>query len=265
MRKVPESLRNRVKNTGTTSREEKIEIANALPGKLEGYDCPKCKNKGCIYALKDGYEVCYPCDCMKIRESLRRIEESGLKNLLSVYTFNSFSALEPWQKAFKSSAQRFVQDHNRKWFFAGGQVGAGKTHICTAIVGQLLKQSLSCRYMLWRDESVKIKALVNDDAEYYRLVNPLKTVDVLYIDDLFKTQGDDRGGKKPPTQGDVNLAFEIINYRYAKNLITILSSERTIDELLACDEAVGSRIYQRTKDYCWCFAPDTGKNYRLKG
>ena len=264
LKKAPAHLYSKIKNMGITSREEKIAIANALPGKLTGYDCPKCKNKGCIYALKDGCEVCYPCECMTVRENLRRVEESGIKNLLDAYTFESYVALEPWQQAFKNSAQKFVQDHDRKWFFAGGQVGAGKTHICTAIVGEFLQQNLSCRYMLWRDESVKIKALVNDDVEYYRLVNPLKTVDVLYIDDLFKTQVEERGGKKPPSQGDLNLAFEIINYRYANNLTTILSSERTIDELLGCDEAVGSRIYQRTKEYCWCFAPDQRKNYRLR-
>lgn len=247
-----------------TSREDKIAIANALPGKLTGYDCPKCKNKGCVYALKDGYEVCYPCECMTIRESIRRIEESGLKNLLELYTFDSYEVAHSWQKSFKESAKAFVKDHDRKWFFAGGQVGTGKTHICTAIVGQLLNQNFSCRYMLWRDDSTKIKALVNDDTEYYRLVHPLKTVDVLYIDDLFKTQTDERGVKKSPSQGDLNLAFEIINYRYANNLTTIFSSERTIDEILDCDEAVGSRIYQRTKEYCWCFNEDRQKNYRLR-
>lgn len=264
LQKAPEHLRQQAKSMDGTSREKKIEILNSLPGKLKGYDCPKCKNKGCIYALEDGYEVCTPCECKTVRENLRRMEESGLKNLLEVYTFDSYVALDPWQQAFMKSAKSFVQDHDRKWFFAGGQVGAGKTHICTAIVGQFLKRNLSCRYMLWKDESVKIKALITDDVEYYRLVNPLKTVDVLYIDDLFKTQTDERGGKNPPSQGDLNLAFEIINYRYANNGTTILSSERTIDELIDCDEAVGSRIYQRTKEYCWCFAPDLKKNYRLR-
>ena len=31
---------------------------NATEGKLTGYDCPKCKNRGSIAAVKDGYQ--YP-------------------------------------------------------------------------------------------------------------------------------------------------------------------------------------------------------------
>ena len=70
--------------------------------------------------------------------------------------------------------------------FAGGQVGCGKTHICTGIVRELIKQGREARYMLWRDESTAIKATVKYPEEYAALVEPLKTVDVLYIDDFLK-------------------------------------------------------------------------------
>ncbi|MFR5069708.1 MAG: hypothetical protein ACLTE2_07870 [Eubacteriales bacterium] len=45
------------------------------------------------------------------------------------------------------------------------------------------------------------------------------------------------------------MAFEILNHRYNQSKITIISSEMTIRELIVCDEAVGSRIFQRTKKY----------------
>ena len=60
------------------------------------------------------------------------------------------------------------------------------------------------------------------------------------------------------------MAFELINYRYNNNLATVLSSELTVDQILFFDEAVGSRIYQRTKEYHWDIAKDPHKNYRLK-
>ena len=61
--------------------------------------CPICKNKGVIHYLKDGYEFAKPCECMKLRESLRRIWQSGLGDLLNEYTFDKFQTESPWQEA----------------------------------------------------------------------------------------------------------------------------------------------------------------------
>ena len=41
---------------------------------------------------------------------------------------------------------------------AGGQPGSGKTHICTAVTGELLRSGLNARYIVRNDEAVKIKA-----------------------------------------------------------------------------------------------------------
>ena len=49
-----------------------------------------------------------------------------------------------------------------------------------------------------------------------------------------------------PTAADVNLAYEIINYRYNnRDKITIISTELTIGGLCEIDEALGGRIRQR--------------------
>lgn len=111
--------------------------------------------------------------------------------------------------------------------------------------------------MLWRDLAVKAKALVNTD-EYHRILQPLKDVPVLYIDDMYKT-----GKGQSPTTADVNLAFELINYRYNdETKRTIISTERTLDELMSIDEAVGSRIYERSKGYRLDFSDK--QNWRLR-
>lgn len=231
-----------------------------MVGDLTGYDCPICKNKGNISVLKDGHETLHSCKCMVVRSSLRRIEKSGLKDLLKECTFEKYRALDPWQAHAKEIAKKYVNDNSGKWFYIGGQVGCGKTHLCTAIVGELLKLGKAARYMLWRDEIVPLKAMVNDDEMYLKTINPLKQIEVLYIDDFFKTE---KG--KMPTTADINIAFEILNYRYNNpNLITLISSERLMPDIIDIDEAVGSRIYQRTKDYCLNIDYDRSKNYRLK-
>lgn len=267
MSKIPPEARKEYQSMGRCSdpTQRECDIMNRTSGKLTGYDCPDCLNKGVIYRSDGQYITAYECHCMKIRRSIWNIEKSGIAGLIKKCTFDNFQTVEPWQKAFKDGALQFLNDHDGKWFYAGGQVGCGKTHICTAICGEMLKQGKAVKYMLWRDEVVKLKSVVNDDEEYARLITPLKTAPVLYVDDFFKTGDTDDGRKKKPTQGDINVAFEIFNYRYInKDLITIISSERSIDDLLDCDEAVGSRIYQRTKDYCFYFRPDKAKNWRLK-
>lgn len=240
--------------------QEQCDQLNRETGNLAGYDCPDCFNRGFAWIVRNEEIIQRMCHCTEIRSSMRRISQSGLAGMLDSCTFQSYNTGDfPWQELLKQAAQRFVLDCNGKWFYAGGQVGSGKTHVCTAIVGELLSQGMSARYMLWRDEVVQLKACVNNDAEYGRLINPLKSVDVLYIDDLFKTGG------KDPTDADVNIAFELLNHRYInKNLVTIISGERNMDELLAIDEAVGSRIYERTKEYCLIVPRKSEYNYRMR-
>jgi len=191
------------------------------------------------------------------------LPDEKLKNI-----FDRLDAIKPgtivevkenWQDITKKAALRYLLDYQGKWFYMGGQVGTGKTMLCTAITAHFMNQGKTAKYMLWRDDAVRIKGKINTD-EYETELQKLKKTDVLYIDDLFKTE---RGGR--PTTADLNLAFEVINYRYNNaDLITIISSEFLVDELMEIDEALGSRIYQRTKDYCIFIARDKGKNYRMK-
>lgn len=242
------------------------EQLNAAVGDKSDYDCPVCHNKGWIYFVTEDNEICSkPCDCTAIRESAAQIRTSGLQRLMNLYTLDKFHTETDLQQRMKNTALRFLEDQTGKWLFAGGQSGAGKSHLCTGVAGELLRRSIAVRYMLWKDESTRIKAVVNDDSEYRKLVESLKTVPVLYIDDLFKPVLDERGQRKQPNPGDIHLAFEIINTRYIAGLVTIISSEWTIEELQQIDPATGGRIYQMAEGYCLSISPGKEKNYRLKG
>jgi DNA replication protein DnaC len=237
-----------------------IQRYNEEEGYLKGKDCRSCKNKGYIMILDEGYTALKPCDCLKQRQNKVNADQSGMKKMIEDYTFETFKAKEMWQRLIKETAQAFVQD-KAHWFFIGGQVGSGKTHICTAIVNELLKQGKQALYMLWRDEVIKLKANAMEGKEYMKLIEPFKTKEVLYIDDLFKTE---KG--KSPTTADINIAFEILNARYRdKNLITIISCEKIIKELIAIDEAIGSRIYEMSRSYFVELNPNELMNMRTRG
>ena len=66
------------------SQKRKAEAYNRTPGKLDGYDCPECKNRGSFFTVdENGYLISTPCKCMTIRNNRRRVEQSGLSDLLS--------------------------------------------------------------------------------------------------------------------------------------------------------------------------------------
>ena len=100
--------------------------------------------------------------------------------------------------------------------------------------------------------------MINDPA-YSDKMSCYINADILYIDDFFKVK---KGEYIKPA--DINLAFELIDYRYCNKLTTIISSEFSLDDIIAADEATGSRIKQMTGSYALNIRADRMKNYRLK-
>ena len=226
-------------------------------------DCPKCGGKGYVKILCDDYVYQYEriaeCECSitakRIQQSMARIKRSGLAELLDEYTFDKFEVSEPWQREAKDKAKRYVHDFEGNWFFIGGQVGAGKTHLCTAIVREMMLNGQPARYMEWRDTMMKLRASKFNERLYAMEMDKWKNEPVIYIDDLFKWAKVD--GE------EINMTFQIINHRYNNpSLATILSSEKTIAEISGIDEGIGSRIFQRAKDYGVRIPRDANLNKR---
>ena len=184
-----------------------------------------------------------------------------MADVIERYTFESFKTKEEWQKRLKASAEKFTENPGN-WFYVGGQSGCGKTHICTAIVKTLMEKGFESKYIIWTEEITKLKANKNKDEEYRQLIEPIETAKVLYIDDFLKLPS---GARSIPTQSDIMTAFEIINYRYNNRgrLITIISSEHTVEDLLYFDEALGSRIYETSKGSRNIIKREDKRNYRM--
>ena len=220
--------------------------------------CELCGDVGYRHYIENGQEMVEECECLNIINFERNMKKSGANKDM---TFENWHSHDNWQTDMGAKAVEYADGGylTGQWFFAGGQVGCGKTHICTAILHELIKTNIGCKYMAWRDEAVQIKALANQHEERHQRIMELCNSPVLYIDDFWKTQ---QGTN--PTPADVHLGFEIINYRYQdKKYVTIISCERTVKELMQIDEAVGSRIYERSKSYRVEIDSDPTKNYRL--
>ena len=253
--------------------ERQIAKENATPGTLhllDGYDCPLCLNRGHTSELEDyggNYNIMLRfCACRRVRENLATLRRNGLDRLAETCTLESYKVTEPWQETVMERAKAYLGAMRRgekPWFFFGGASGCGKTHICTALAVMLLREGHPMQYMLWRDESTRIKGLVNDSA-YAREVEKFKRVPLLYIDDLFKTGRSESQSRQRPTAADINLAFEIISARYNYRLPTIISSESLLSEIYDFDQAVCGRIKEMCGRFYLNIRDDGAKNYRMR-
>ena len=257
-----------------------MDLAQLIPGLMERSTNPEnsdlqtaplqtSSDCGCVDGWLrhevNGYWQSEKCRCLVAKEAERRVRNSGLSGLLDRWTFEAYTTAEPWQATMKETAEAFVkhvQDKGKGWLFLGGQVGSGKSHLCTAACGELLK-SRSVRYMQWATDSRKLKALSNDEG-FFDEVEPYLTADILYIDDLFKMQHKE-GQQSRPTEADVRIAFEILNDRYILDKTTIISCEWLLTgDLMNADAGTFSRVYEKTRGYRCEVLPGAGRNYRLR-
>lgn len=252
--------------------KDEAALRNLLPTTGESSEspssgCPDCDG-GFIHHVDDnGYRYVELCKCQEVKAARKRIASSGLALQMEHCTFASYEAREPWQQSMLTAAQKYAEHiaaGGRSWLYMGGQVGCGKTHLCTAVCGSLLDAGKSVRYIRWPEEVRRIKAATNDYEKLDEWLEPLKDAQVLYIDDFAKSQHSQNEGPKL-TDADVRLAFEIFDARYGDRLPTIISSEWPLMSLMDIDQAAFSRVYQMARDYTVNIGPDATKNYRMKG
>jgi DNA replication protein DnaC len=247
-----------------------LEYLNSKQGNLneiDGVQCDICNNKGIVYIPIDEFEIgSKKCNCHVRRKIARNIKKSGLADNFERYTFDKFLTEETYQKHIKEKAMHFVKNHKTtntlkhdiyKWFYIAGQVGSGKSHICTAISKELIEQGYDFIYL---DYAHEMQRLTNELRSWYndvrekaeKRLEELKFVQVLYVDDFMKTS-------------DGKHLFDIINARYGRNnTITIISSENVFDKNDLSTEAIPSRIYERCDGYYLVVNKDANKNMRLK-
>lgn len=236
--------------------------ANSTRGNEQYYDCPKCLNREFTYYYRDGYSCMILCDCIKIRKSVKLLKESGIESSIKEKTFDRYEATEPWQIAIKQRCIEFTESFQLgKSIAMLGQSGSGKTHLCTAICGKLVEKGYSLRYVLWRDIVAKLQSNIYNNEVYSAILEDLKSVDVVYIDDMFKLMSSN------PTQKnkELEIAFKILNDREVFSKSVIISSEYMLKDIKKLDEAIAGRIVKMTTSrYSMQISKSESKNYRFR-
>jgi len=230
---------------------------NQSEGSLTGYNCPKCRNKGSIAYLQDGMEMHRVCECMAIRQNQSNITQSGLSDAIRTKTFDAYQCKESWQTALKENVMHYAEKNRPQWLYIGGQSGAGKTHLCTAVCGVLLQRGLQVRYEMWQTIFRDLSQFATRQTRFQQLTQ----AQVLYIDDFLKPISNKFDDTNPK---EVSVAFELLNERYTRNMVTIISSERIFRDLLAADKALAGRIKERCNGYLFAITRSDEKNWRLR-
>lgn len=205
------------------------------------YKCDLCQDTEFIYIPETN--SCRECICRQVNAYRRLIEKSGITRLFATKTFDNFKT-EGRAKTVQN-AKRVAQDYVKN--FTGieslallGESGSGKTHLCIAAASELFRKNIGVLYMQYRDVLTNLKQhyIAKDsagDSIYQKEIEKYKAAPVLYVDDLFK-------GKISET--DINIVFELINYRYINMLPILISSEMSCESIVQVDMAIGSRILE---------------------
>lgn len=212
------------------------------------YECPICEDKEFnVYKKDDGNEWGSPCECVEARKARRLLQKSGIDEEFAGKNFANFT-----DRGFgdliqaKQKAQKYLNDFTSiegtriNSLLLCGQVGSGKTHLCMSVANALLKNGIAVRYIEYVSAMGDLKRRITEK-EYEEQINKYKNARVLFIDDLLKRVSNDK------SDADARILFDIINHRYLKKMPMIVSTERTITELIDFDEAIASRILEMSK------------------
>ncbi|WP_282201377.1 ATP-binding protein [Collibacillus ludicampi] len=212
------------------------------------YDCEVCKDQGGLLVRgDDGREYWRLCGCLERKKAQRLMRSSQMTDELRSLGFRNFATegrplcVKSAYECARDYLKRFeeIRATRRNSIALLGVPGTGKTHLLVAIANNLIAKGVSVLYFPHVEGFGDIKDNLDLMEEKLQV---MKSVDVLLWDDLYK-------GRKEPTPFQLECIFNVINYRYLNNKPIMVSSEKDVDELVAIDEGIGSRIYEMCKDY----------------
>ena len=226
--------------------------------------CPKCGGSMWITWIDDeGCDMAKRCECFEPTMARRRIAASGISESFRAKGFKNFDTRHnPQLEKASTTCSNYCLNYQdivgtrSNSILLLGQVGSGKTHLALASANALLDyQKIRVVYMPYREMATKLKQNITDEESYTKAIDAFKKAPMLVIDDLLKGRA---------TESDINILFEIVNYRYVCGLPVIVTSEKTTGELLDFDSAIGSRLIEMAAGRIIEFKGNE-LNYRLKG
>ena len=151
---------------------------NSAEYSMTKLDCKLCGSKGYIMITEGNYNGTYPCQCTNQYSIHQNMLKSGISEN---FTMDNFTTDKPFQKKMKDLAKHYVDnfEKEKKWFWVSGMSGAGKTHLSSAILNELMKKGYQSTYKSWLTIVSELKEDINSH-KANQIIYELSTCNLLY-------------------------------------------------------------------------------------
>tara|TARA_B100001939_G_scaffold348124_1_gene372920 strand:+ start:38638 stop:39552 length:915 start_codon:yes stop_codon:yes gene_type:complete len=248
-------------------------------GRMGAYEICNCNRQRCrcggqapFMYFDEGQNAMVPCPAREAYLALERIirlnRRSGVPSRFQNRFLDTLDTKDPGISlliAMDHAVEIIYQYGRRKdpdapdiqGLYLYGSTGTGKTHIACTIVNELIRlYQVEAHYAkISRDILNKIRESFNTSSDSYgmggRIEKELASYEALVIDDF---------GVHRESPWVNSTLYDLIDSRYEKNLLTILTSNEPMD---SWKELFGGRVYSRLKQVCIEIHLD-GEDYRLR-
>jgi len=152
------------------------------------------------------------------------------------WTFDTFPVDGAKRLAY-DAARAHAQQVSRQNLLLIGATGTGKTGLAVCILKARLEQGVPSLFVSVPDLLDKIRATFSGHGDYTQLVETVKTIDLLVLDDL---------GAHYTTRWATEKLFQILGYRHDWLLPTVITCDRSLSGL---EGAIGPRTLVRIVEH----------------
>lgn len=168
----------------------------------------------------------------------RSLDDANLGSRFITRTFDTFD--ESRNKKAYDKALEYVSHFKSthvigKGLLIMGDVGTGKTHIAAAIAHYLAEHGIGVKFGNITDIMHSIKKEFRSEQD---TLSDIKKMPLLVIDDL---------GKEQNTDWQKEIIYNIVNYRYERNLPLVFTTNLGTEEL---NERLGQATMSRIFEIC---------------
>lgn len=169
------------------------------------------------------------------------------------HTFENFKVLAGTRRAYEAF-KGMANGTHKPMLLCCGAIGNGKTYLCEALSISLYRKGIRCEVSLWSELRRRLLQAMHrpkpGSVDYDELFKSIRRRKFLIIDDV--------GMGSRGTEWEMSELEDIVNYRYRERLFTVMTTNRTLEEL---PERVVSRFFDPEVSEV---VINEGKDYRIK-
>lgn len=169
------------------------------------------------------------------------------------HTFDNFKVVDGTKRAHEAF-KAMANGTHKPMLLCVGNIGNGKTFLCEALSIALYRRGVRCSVELWSELRRRLLQAMHrprpNAMDYDELFDSIRKRRYLIIDDV--------GMGSRGTEWEKSELEDIVNYRYKERLFTVLTTNKTLEEL---PERVVSRFFDPEVSEV---VMNEGKDYRIK-